>query len=102
MSLLDTVNAMRANITKAEAVIAQIAPLHAEFQEEVKDVAGLDKSKVYFGVNEDGTATLLDFDPTTGAPRFNVATPLPAEAVPAPEPVAPVAENVTPLETAAQ
>lgn len=82
MSLLTTVNAMRANIDKANAVVAQLQPLHEEFQTELKDLAGLDRTKMYFGVNEDGTATILDFDQTPGAsfgaPRFNTAEPLPA------------------------
>ncbi len=87
MSLLDTVNNMRENITRANAIVAQLNPLHSEFQESLKSIEGLDKTQMYFGVNANGTATILDFDPTPGpscgAPRFNIAQPLPAEA-PAP------------------
>jgi len=101
MSLLDTVNAIKDNIGKANSVMEQIAPLHAEFMEMRKSIDGLDMTQSYFGVNEDGTATVLSFDPTPGnsfgAPRFQIALPLPAEAVPAPVP-----ENVAPLETTAQ
>jgi antitoxin (DNA-binding transcriptional repressor) of toxin-antitoxin stability system len=97
MSLLETVNAMRDNVTQANAIIAQITPLHAEFQKDLANIAGLDKSKMYFGINEDGTATILDFDPTPGpsfgAPRFNNALPLPAEPVLVAEPE-PAAEIV--------
>lgn len=80
MSLLDNINAMKVNVGKAEAIITQLTPLKAEFDEQIKSIEGLDKSLAYFGVNEDGTATLLDFDPTNGAPRFNSALPLPVDA----------------------
>ena len=97
MSLLDTVNEIKDNIGRANSVMEQIAPLHAEFIELKKSIDGLDITQSYFGVNADGTATVLSFDPTPGnsygAPRFQIALPLPAE---------PVAENVAPLESAAQ
>lgn len=95
MSLLDTVNAMKENITKAAAVMAQIQPLHAEFTKESEDIAGIDRTQAYFGVNADGTATILSFDPN-GAPQFLTCQPLPAEAVPVPAPVE-AAANVVPL-----
>ena len=80
MPLLETVNAMKENIGMANAIVAQLTPLHDAFTAGLKDLDGLDRSQVYFGLNEDGTATLLDFDPSSGSPRFNTALPLPAEA----------------------
>ena len=94
MSLLDSVNKMMANVAEATDIMQnKIGKLHAEYSEEEKNLAGLDRKEAYFGVNEDGTATLIEFDPATGAPRFRTVQPLPAEA--------PAAENVAPLEIAA-
>ena len=94
MSLLDSVNKMMANIAEATDITQnKIGKLHAEYSEEEKNLTGLDRKEAYFGVNEDGTATLIEFDQATGAPRFRTVQPLPAEA--------PAAENVAPLEIAA-
>ena len=94
MSLLDSVNKMKANIAEATDIMQnKIGKLHAEYSEEEKNLAGLDRKEAYFGINEGGTATLIEFDPATGAPRFRTVQPLPAEV--------PVAENVAPLEIAA-
>lgn len=94
MSLLDSINKMKANIEAATDIMQNtIGKLHAEYEAELPAVQHLDRKEAYFGVNEDGTATLVDFDPQTGAPRFRTVQPLPAEV--------PVAENVAPLEIAA-
>ena len=94
MSLLDSVNKMMANIAEATDITQnKIGKLHAEYSEEEKNLTGLDRKEAYFGVNEDGTATLIEFDQATGAPRFRTVQPLPAEV--------PAAENVAPLEIAA-
>jgi hypothetical protein len=92
--MLDSVNKMKANVEKATDIMQNtVGKLHAEYEEQLPAIAVLDRSAAYFGVNEDGTATLVDFDPQTGAPRFRTVQPLPTEV--------PVAENVAPLEIAA-
>ena len=91
--LLDSVNAMKANVEQAHVVMAQLDPLKAAFDVEEKNIAGIDRSKTYFGVNPDGTATLLSFNPSNGAPKFDLAVPLPDDPVPAPVPAATIAEQ---------
>ena len=85
--LLDSVNAMKANVEQAHVIFAQLDPLKAAFDVEEKNIAGIDRSKTYFGVNADGTATLLSFDSANGAPKFDTAVPLPDEPVTVPAPV---------------
>jgi hypothetical protein len=84
---LEIVNALRDNVSAANQIFAQIAPLKDVFDMDIAKLAHLDRNEVYFGVNEDGTATVLDFQGQGGAPRFTRALALP----PAPE-VAEVAE----------
>jgi hypothetical protein len=86
---------MKANVEKATDIMQNtVGKLHAEYEAELPAIAALDRSVAYFGVNEDGTATVIEFDATTGAPRFRTVQPLPADATS-------VAENVAPLEIAA-
>jgi hypothetical protein len=77
MTMLSSINAMRSNIDQANALVAQLTPLHEAFDAEAVNIEDLDRSKTYFGVNEDGTATLVRFDPVNGAPSFSAAEPLP-------------------------
>jgi hypothetical protein len=95
---------MKANVEKANAIVETLTPLREDFEAEAKNIGGIDRSKLYFGVNGDGTATILSFNPANGAPKFDVALPLPAEPVLAPEPAesATKAENVVALEVPAQ
>jgi hypothetical protein len=94
MPLLDSINKMKANIEEAADIMQNmIGKLHAEYDEQLPVIVALDRKETYFGVNPDGTATFVEFDPATGAPRFRTVQPLPAEA--------PAAENVAPLEIAA-
>lgn len=101
MSLLDSVNNMKANIDQANAIFAQLQPMKEAFDVEAKKLEGLDHAKTYFGVNADGTATVIYFNPD-GSPKFQVAEPLP-EPVEAASEVAlpmggePVPDNVQPL-----
>jgi hypothetical protein len=93
--LLDSVNALKANVEQAHAIFAQLTPLKAVFDVEEKNIAGIDRSKTYFGINADGTATLLSFDPSNGVPKFDSAVPLPDEPVLASALVpAPVSEDI--------
>lgn len=77
MGMLDAVNTMKQNIDQANALVAQLNPLHEAFNAELAKIESLDRSRTYFGVNVDGTATLVSFDPTNGAPKFSTAEPLP-------------------------
>lgn len=101
MSLLDSVNNMKSNVDQANALIAQLQPMKEAFDVEAKKVEGLDHTKTYFGVNADGTATIIYFNPD-GSPKFQVAEPLP-EPVEASSEVAPpmggepAPDNVQPL-----
>ena len=76
MGMLDAVNTMKQNIDQANALVAQLNPLHEAFNAELAKIESLDRSRTYFGVNADGTATLVSFDPTSGAPKFSAAEPL--------------------------
>lgn len=102
MPILDHINKMKANVEAANALIAQITPLHQEFETEAASLKDLDRSKSYFGINEDGTATVISFDPLNGAPKFTVAQVLPEPTEAAPEAAPEAVEgdssaNVVPL-----
>ena len=73
MGVLNSVNAMRANIEQANLLVAQLTPLHEAYKVSEMDIAHLDRTKKYFGINEDGTATILSFNPTNAAPQFDTA-----------------------------
>ena len=92
---LEAINTLRANVDEANKVFAEIAPLKAVFDAELAKLAHLDRGCVYFGINADGTASVIDFNGQGGAPRFTSALPLP----PAPEVPEVVEAEVIPLIT---
>ena len=79
MTLLDKVEAITTNITKANEVWAAMEPLKKEFEELSKPLTKLDKGKNYFGVKPDGNAYVVSFNPQNGMPEFREAFPLPEE-----------------------
>ena len=89
MNLLDAINTMKSNIDQANALVAQLNPLHEAFTVELEKIKDLDRNSVYFGVNADGTATIVKFDAMNSAPSFITALPLPDEAQGVPESPAP-------------
>ena len=102
MTMLEAINAMRANIDQANALVAQLTPLHEAFEAAAVNIKDLDRSKMYFGVNPDGTATLVKFDPANGAPSFSVAEPLPeAVAGESAATIQPLVVEAAPVEAAA-
>lgn len=92
---LDAINALRENVDAANKVFAEIAPLKQVFDAELAKLAHLDRGLVYFGINEDGTASVIDFNGQGGAPRFTRALPIP----PAPEVPEVVEAEIVPLIT---
>ena len=84
MSLLETINTMKASVEQAQALIAQTEPFKKQFDELRPQLDVLTKGTNYYGVNPDGSITLVFFDPN-GNPAFNTAIPLPE---PAPDSIA--------------
>ena len=79
MTLLDKVEAITTNITKANEVWAALEPLKKEFEELARPLVKLDKSRNYFGVKPDGNALIVSFNTQNGMPEFREAFPLPEE-----------------------
>lgn len=79
MTLLDKVEAITSNITKANEVWAAMEPLKREFEELSKPLTKLDKTKNYFGVKPDGNALIVSFNLQNGMPEFREAMPLPED-----------------------
>lgn len=79
MTLLDNVEAISTNITKANEVWAAMEPLKKEFESLALPLAKLDKMKNYFGVKPDGNALIVSFNPQNGMPEFREAVPLPED-----------------------
>ncbi len=92
MTALDSVNALRVNILAANDLIAQLKAGKEKWDVDLRGVAALDKTKLYFGINEDGTASIIGFDANTGQPDFHMAEPLPVDATLPDPPEAPAAE----------
>jgi hypothetical protein len=79
MTLIETVDALTTNITKANEVWAAMEPLKKEFDELSKPLTKLDKMRNYFGVKPDGNALVVSFNQQNGMPEFRECLPLPEE-----------------------
>ena len=77
MTLIENVEAITTNITKANEIWAAMEPLKKEFEELARPLTKLDKAKNYFGVKPDGNAYVISFNPQNGMPEFREAYPLP-------------------------
>lgn len=77
MTLIENVEAITTNITKANEIWAAMEPLKKEFEELARPLTKLDKAKNYFGIKPDGNAYVISFNPQNGMPEFREAYPLP-------------------------
>lgn len=79
MTLIEKVDLITSNITKANEIWASMEPLKKEFEELSKPLLKLDKTRNYFGVRPDGNALVVSFNQQSGMPEFRECLPLPEE-----------------------